>query len=52
MSRNLMIFKDLYMTTLKVTHKIKINYAGNKKPLKTKKPKILQILSIDKEKPQ
>ena len=51
MSRNLMIFQDLYMKTLQVAHKIKITYEGNKKTLKTKKTKILQILSIDKEKP-
>ena len=51
MSRNLMIFQDLYMTNLQVAHKIKINREGNKKPLKTKKPRTLQIISIEKEKP-
>ena len=51
MSRNLMIFQDLYMKNLQVSHKIKITYEGYKKPLKRKIPKIVQILSIDKEKP-
>ena len=46
-----MIFQDLYMTTLQVVQKIKITYEGNNKPLNTKKPKILQILSINKENP-
>ena len=50
MSRNLMIFQDLYMTTLQVALIIKITYEGNKKPPKTKIPKILQILRIEKEK--
>ena len=52
MSRNLMIFQDLYMTTLQVEDKIKITYEGNKKPLNTKQTKILQILSIEKENPR
>ena len=52
MSRNLMIFQYLYTKTMQVAHKIKITYEGNKKPLNTKQTKILQIISIEKEKPQ